>query len=285
MPRFLAVAVTLTLVASSASPNFASAGSLPSVRFSFDEHGAVIIPVLVNGSGPFRFLVDTGSNASAISDQLATRLQTPVVAKAEVVTPAGRAVQAVGRIERLEVGNVAAEAMVATILPAAALAAAAPGLDGVLGQDFLRTRAFTLDYRHQTLTWNAPVDDRDAVRLPLVMREGRVLVELPQGNDRVVRLVPDSGSDGLVLFTRGGDAPLPIDLLPARTQLTSLAGSTGVRPAIVRQLKIGTMTLRDQPAITVARTETDAPDGDGLLPLHRFSSVTFDASGYIVLRR
>ena|SRR5438132_982761 len=34
----------------------------------------------------------------------------------------------------------------------------------------------------------------------------------------------------------------------------------------------------------VSRNEVDAPAGDGLLPLHHFSSLTFDAD-YIVFRR
>ena len=56
-------------------------------------------------------------------------------------------------------------------------------------------------------------------------------------------------------------------------------------PAVVRELRVGDITLRNQPAVAVMRTETDAPDGDGLLPLHHFASVSFNASGYIVFQR
>jgi predicted aspartyl protease len=285
MSRRLTTLLTLVSIAWLTGTTPAAAGDTQAIRFSLDGHGAVIIPVLVNGSGPFRFLLDTGSNGSAVSDALATRIAVPIVAKAEVVTASGRNTGLIGRIDHLTVGTVESSAVTVGILPAATLAQAAPGLDGVLGQDVLGSHTFTLDYRHRTLTWGAEPEESHAVRLPLVAREGRVLVELAQLGDRVVRLVPDSGTEGLVLFTRNGDVPLTLDSLPGRQTLSTLSGSADVTPVVVRHLKIGRLMLLDQPAVTVTRNEADAPEGDGLLPLHHFSSVTFNASGYIVFRR
>ena len=36
-----------------------------------DHIGRVVVPVTLNGQGPFRFIVDTGANHSTISPQLA----------------------------------------------------------------------------------------------------------------------------------------------------------------------------------------------------------------------
>src|SRR5512142_2772867 len=43
-----------------------------------DHIGRVVVPVTINGQGPFRFIVDTGANHSTISPQLvqALKLQT-----------------------------------------------------------------------------------------------------------------------------------------------------------------------------------------------------------------
>ena len=39
-----------------------------------DHIGRVVVPVMVNGQGPFRFIVDTGANRSTISPQLVRTL-------------------------------------------------------------------------------------------------------------------------------------------------------------------------------------------------------------------
>src|SRR5690242_10586262 len=44
------------------------------VKLKADEYERMTVPVRVSGSGPFRFLVDTGANRTAISQQLASRL-------------------------------------------------------------------------------------------------------------------------------------------------------------------------------------------------------------------
>jgi hypothetical protein len=272
----------LALTISLTTPGLATAQDAVSLKFELDDRGAVIIPAFVNGLGPFRFLVDTGSSASAVSEALQARIGAPIVAKSELVTPAGRQFRTVARLERLTVGPVESESL-AAILPAAALAAASTHLDGIIGQDLLGRRPYTISYRRRTMTWDVRPDE-GGTRLSLISRDGRVLVELPQAANRILHLVPDSGTDGLVLFSRGGIVPLATDRVAVRTQLGGLLGTADVAPAVVRMLKVGAITLRDQPAVIVARNEIDAPAGDGLLPLHHFSSVTFDG-GYIVFRR
>jgi clan AA aspartic protease (TIGR02281 family) len=285
MSQIFAASLTLTLTIFTATTGFAASDPQDTVHFVLDAHGAVVVPVFIDGQGPFRFMVDTGASASSVSQTLAARIGVAPIAKAEVITTAGRATLAVVRIPRVTVGTVVAEALLASVLPASVLEAAAAGLDGVLGQDFLGPHNYTLDYRRKTLSWNVNPDDERGTRLALLSRDARVLVELPQGGERTVLLVPDSGADGLVLFTRGGESPLALGALPGAARLDSAVGAREVTPVVVRQLKLGDITLRDQPAVIVGRNEADAPRGDGLLPLHHFRKVTFSAEGYIVLQR
>jgi hypothetical protein len=70
--------------------------------------------------------------------------------------------------------------------------------------------------------------------------------------------------------------------------MMDLAGMVGTRaatPGVVRQLSVGSITLRNERAVTVKLPDDDPHAGDGLLPLHHFASVSFRASGYIVFRR
>src|SRR6266571_4156589 len=51
-----------------------------------DHIGRVVVPVMINGHGPFRFIVDTGANHSTISPGLARELGlTPSVAASIVL--------------------------------------------------------------------------------------------------------------------------------------------------------------------------------------------------------
>src|SRR5882672_9241403 len=48
-----------------------------SVHFALDGHGAVRVPVTLDGTGPFTFLIDTGSSRSSVSETVAARLGAP----------------------------------------------------------------------------------------------------------------------------------------------------------------------------------------------------------------
>lgn len=266
-------------------PSTAFAGS-NQVELTVDRPGAITIPVSVNGQGPFVFMLDTGSNRSVVSSDLAAHLALPVVAKAVMVTATGRQVYPVVNIDRVEIGDARSSAVLASVVPTSRLRAAIARIDGIVGQDFLSRFNYTLDYRKRRLSWTAepPSDDRD-VRLPLVKEEGRFLVELPQ-KDRTLRFVPDSGAEALVVFERNGAAPVALVQAPWRDQLVSTTGTKDTRVMLLPRLLVGSTIIEREVVILIARNEPDAPAGDGLLPLHLFARVSFNcAEAYIVLRK
>ena len=284
MPRVVAIVV---LAAACASPLRAS--SVPSsngVAFALHDDGAVVVPVMINGAGPFAFLLDTGSTHTSIGAALAARLAAPVVARARVITATGSEMSLVVRLGALEVGQSRADGILASVVPDGRLAIADRSVSGILGQDFLARFIYTLDYRHRRLSWDAgEADAKGAARLALRESQGRYLVELPQGRDRVVALVPDSGVDGLVVFERPGNAALTAEGQVGGLSLATVTGRRDVRLGRLRRLQIGAMTLWDQPVAIVRRPEADAPEGDGLLPLHLFASVSFNGrDGYLIVR-
>lgn len=257
-----------------------------SVPLKIDGSGAIVVAVTINGQGPFAFLLDTGSNRSAVSSDLASRLSLAAVARTLTVTSTGTQAQQVVKLDRIAVGSVERIGLLASVVPVTQLKTAAPGVDGVVGQDFLSASDYTLDYRRKRLTWTAvgPQADSQDVRLILVKREGRFLVELLQ-DGKAVRFVPDSGAAGFVIFERGDRVPVSIEEMGAGVELVSLTGSREARPVTLRQLRVGGVTLRNQRAVVIQRNEPDAPEGDGLLPLHLFASVSFNCQeGYLVAR-
>ena len=55
---------------------------------------------------------------------------------------------------------------------------------------------------------------------------------------------------------------------------------------MMRELRIGDVIVRNQPVAVIARDDGDLLDGDGVLPLHLFASVSFNAREQcLVVRR
>jgi len=276
------VALLLHLFAATAPLVARSDATAQAIAFDANPDGAVVVPVLVDGSGPFRFLLDTGSSHSTIADTLASRLGFRAVAKAEVASAAGRVMRPVVRLDRISLGPAERDGILASVLPSAQLQALGARVEGVLGQDFLSGLDYTLDYRGGRLSWDAgPVIGTPGTRLALTPAGGRFLVELPQGRDhQAVRFVPDSGAASLVVFARSGRQRLTLQPLEGQARMSGLAGQRLVDRAVVPVLHVGDATLHNEPAVIVdwrTHVDTVASEGDGLLPLHRFARVSFSA--------
>lgn len=267
--------VLTSVLLSAVSAAAGSAGTASVTPFDLLEDGSVIVPVTIGGTGAYRFVLDTGSSRTVIASRLWQSLRRPVVARTVMVTPAGRDLAVIVRLDAFGVGarppvNVDAAVM------AADRYAAGQRVDGLIGQDILADAIYTIDYRARVIHWHAAGDALPGVRLQLSVSDRRVLVVLPQrtGDRRPLTLIPDSGSDALVLFARASDklrfTPLDVDVL------RSLSGVQLARRVQIDELIVGDARLQGSPAVIVDTAESAALMGDGLLPLHVFSRVTFN---------
>jgi hypothetical protein len=260
-------------------PGLAAASPPTALSFVLTPQGAIIVPIAINGSEPVSFLLDTGSNGSVISEPLATALGIDVVARTTMTSASGQKQALVARIERLTLGPVSTDGVLATIVSTGDLqlpdtAGRKHAIQGVVGQDVLGRLRYTIEYRTRQIVWRAACAGAPAhaSRFELERQDERFVVRLPQA-DRELRLVPDSGAEALVLFD---SAATVADSTAAGTAigLTGIAGTRAARPAVVRVLRVGAMTLTDVPAVTIRHEQGSSVDG--LLPLHLFASVTFD---------
>jgi predicted aspartyl protease len=279
--RFFAVAVLVLI-----SP--AIAGAEPSwVPVSIDSAGAVIVPVRINGSGPFPFLLDTGASHSVMSESLAERLKLQPVAKTTVVTSTGAETRLVIRINQTSIGAVQSDNVLASVAPGTQLGSIARGIEGIIGQDFLFSLNYTLDYRRRRLVWSDGEQVDEGTRLPLVAQQGRYLVQVAVGrNEPPMLLVPDTGANGFVMFARNGRTRVPLQAAAQTIAVHSLSGRQEVRTMVIRELQVGDLTIRNQAVAVMTRDGEDGREGDGLLPLHLFASVSFNArERCLVVRR
>lgn len=114
-----------------------------------DRIGRIWAPVYLDGQGPFRLVLDTGANRSAIiprvADQLGYRNRTGKTVRVRGVT--GTAVVPVIRVGRMEIGDLVLEP---AILPV--VADVFGGADGVLGNEGLRDKRIAIDFRRDSIT-------------------------------------------------------------------------------------------------------------------------------------
>jgi predicted aspartyl protease len=240
-------------------------------RFEHVDHD-IVLAVRLNGRGPFRLLLDTGSTHTAVSARTAADIGAPVVARTSTGSAAGSQDTLVVRIDSLEVGPIGHRELLASIVELDHIAGEG-GLDGVIGQDALASLRYTIDFRQRRIVWWPGEPGVRGVSVELQWNLGRFVMSLPQPQS-VLRLVPDTGAASLLLFTP--DRGLPVTELPTPATLTTMSGAREVRLARVRELHVGSLRLRDLPAVLAERDDSEPAGIDGLLPLQLFDRVTVD---------
>ena len=112
---------------------------------SLDHIGRVVTAVMIDGKGPFRFIIDTGANRSTISPHLAAvlRLQPSVEQAIRVTGITGSAEVASVAIEKLQVGDLVISHTRFPVIEAPIMA----GADGILGAAGLQDERLLVDFR------------------------------------------------------------------------------------------------------------------------------------------
>jgi len=181
------------------------------IHFKSPHRYMIVVPVRVNGMGPYSFLLDTGATSSAIDPQLTNTLhlsaaQSVKLASWEDTTDARRAV-----VNNLSVGPLRSGPLNVLVQPLSQFKAFDPHLRGVLGQDVLLRSNYLIDNRHHRIQFDddgAVLKDLTGDRIkiaPVATRTGALeprLISIEARIDRnsePLHLLLDSGSDMLVL--------------------------------------------------------------------------------------
>jgi predicted aspartyl protease len=221
------------------------------LRTREDGYDRMTVPVRVAGHGPFRFLIDTGADRTAISRDLALRLR---LSNSEPATL--HSVTGVTEVGTANVPLLDLSAKQVTNLQAALLESANMGADGILGLDSLRSQRILFDFKHQTLTI-VPSSTRadisgDSIVVTGRVRNGRLILADASADSVRLTLVVDTGAQVSV-----GNPALYAKLNRARmlrqsgeVELQSVTGEKLVgRYTIVRELAVGGVTLKDLPIV------------------------------------
>ena len=242
-------------------------------------HRLLVVPVTVNGSGPYPFLLDTGATSSMVASDLARELALPHLG--EAVQETATATGAVSLVQAtLTLGRVRREGDVISA-PLAAVRAMDPAIRGILGQDLLRHGNWWLDHRGGSLLEDAAgaLGATDlGERLVVHWHGDRPAIDARLPDRRLLRLVLDSAASSPVMFgvdhaaSEGAGSAL----------MTTLDDRITVPLASVGPLRAGRASIPRFAAAMLA--DTDGRAEDGVLPTGLFEGVYFDnRAGTVVL--
>jgi predicted aspartyl protease len=119
---------------------------------------ALIVPVHINGRGPYDFVLDTGATVTclneALSNELALERVRGVVGTAAGVSGQGR-LQLVN-VDSLRIGHAAAHDLHACVVDLQHLEGAGLDIDGLVGLNVMTNFRITLDFQRNVVTFSAP---------------------------------------------------------------------------------------------------------------------------------
>jgi len=274
------LACATVLLASLCSFASARTRAVSTVNFQLLDGYVIVIPVTVNGAGPYEFLLDTGANTTLVSVEFARQLRLRPIDRVELVTVAGSQIVPRVWLESVKVGAKSATDLEALLSDLREARAVKPEICGALGQNFLSRFNYLINYRERRIEF----EDEDEMekmlrgaRLPVEWNEGQALIRATGRSQ--LRLVLDSGTPAMILFN--ADARVSdLNWEPGDTQtirLNSDLGSRVVRQRRLRNFSVGGAEFHDLPV-----TLCEAKDGcagrfeDGLLPTKLFQSVYFN---------
>jgi predicted aspartyl protease len=248
-----------------------------------EAYERVTVPVTIQGQGPFRFMVDTGSQATVLSRQLAERLQLTVRSPATLIAMASRQPIETTEIPDLALGSRNFRIQVAPLVEAANIG----GADGILGLDSLQDQRVLIDFKENRISIADANDAHSNRGYEIVVKARRKLGQLIIANAQVdgvsTAVIVDTGAQSSI-----GNMALLARLGHSRTfgetQMTDING--GQMNATIRvgaNLELGRMVLSN-----LAIVFADAPPfaaiglGDepalilGMRELRQFRRVAID---------
>ena len=206
------------------------------------------VAVRINGDGPYRFVVDSGADTSAISSAVAQALRLPAGRPATL-----HGITATARVERVRVDELALGDSVIRDLELPALREDDLGAAGLVGIDALVEQRLMMDFDRRLITIEdarRPQRRYDGeVVVVARRRRGQLILTEASVVGRHVDAVIDTGSE--VTIGNGAMRALLARRIGTRMQTVEVTGVTGVTIPIqlarLPELRVGPILLRDVP--------------------------------------
>jgi hypothetical protein len=279
-----------TLPATAASPDDNTAR----ISFTTAEQFLVVIPVSINGAGPFNFLLDTGATNSDIDPKLADQLSLPRVGEEEVRGIQGNVRLSIAHAQSVSIAGLTVRDLNLNVL------SKSNGLpskvSGILGEDFLGHFDVLIDNRHHVIQLQQGLGSMSEMfegeRLPVQLEvnvDGQyvnhTLVVTGSSSDlggRSISLLLDSGVNFLYLF--GGKQSLGGGATQKECSAATVSDPSNqfiCLQKVLPQLCFGNKKVVS--LMAVAQLRTTSAYTEGLMPTSAFHSIFISHSQKFVI--
>ncbi len=208
------------ILESEPAPEFATPTTL-------DRVGRIVAPVYINGRGPFRFILDTGANRSAMSAATAEALGIAPQDNDQVSVHGitGSATLPVVAVTHFRVGELMFENQRLPVLPSPVFA----GADGILGIDSLQQARIEVDFELDRVTISRSNGRRAPVGylvVPASLKHGGLLLVKGRVGSVAVKAILDTGAESSLGNEALRDALFLKARRPQETVDTTVFGAT-----------------------------------------------------------
>ncbi len=226
----------------------ARAGVSPElIPFQYDHNG-ILVHVRVDGTGPYRFLIDTDTTPSVIDLTVAKQLQLPLGRAASGTgIGSGRIAVYPVSIPQVDLGQESVQHLDALALDLSALSARVGiRIDGLLGTSFLNGRILQINYRCTTVSFlQQSLSEPVTARFRWNADGGNTIDDASVGATRV-RATFDSGDGGFSILTANGILALNLKAAAESGQATIANGFRGQETGslgVIDDVRMGSVSL------------------------------------------
>ena len=278
-----------TLPASAASPD----GNTVRINFTTADHFLVVVPVSINGAGPFNFLLDTGATNSDIDRGLAEQLSLPGVGEHEVTGIQGKMCLSIVHAQSISVAGRTVRDLNLNVL--SKTNGLPSKVSGILGEDFLGNFDLLIDNEHHVVQLQqgpgGMSDMFEGERLPVqrAIMDGqfvnRTLVVTGSSSEfggKPISLLLDSGVNYLYLF--GGVNSLGGGGIKRDCSAATISDPSKQFTCVQKvlpQLRFGNKKVSN--LMAVAQQLATAAYAEGLMPTSVFRSIFISHSQRFVI--
>ncbi|MGA3159059.1 MAG: retropepsin-like aspartic protease, partial [Steroidobacteraceae bacterium] len=159
-----------------------------------DRIGRIWAPVLINGKGPFRMVLDTGANRSGVTSDVAEALGLPPDSSRQILL---RGVTGSAAVPTIQVDTFTVGDLMLTPVTLPIVADALGGAQGILGTEGLRDKRIYIDFRNDLISISRSKNEPahvGYVTIPLERPEtGLLMFHAMVGGIRVLAIIDTGG--------------------------------------------------------------------------------------------
>jgi hypothetical protein len=264
-------------------------GNAVSIRPRFTGRSLIAVPVMLNETGPYDFVVDTGAQITTIDPKLAADLHAKLLGATHVTGVGTYSRAEYAQVALIEAGAYSVKDPLVLVQDLSQVQQADPRIRGILGENFLEHFDLLIDYEHRILCLDETKEmqqkvkgERIALTPPPHADEYRpftlpmiVAIRVSGILDRPLLLQLDSGIDVPLLFECGKQLPHLQAVGATRGHGDADEVTQAFAVLMPQDVKVGRHWFRQISFVTPVASGREIPvkpDVDGVLPTILFRS-------------